>query len=212
MSRRIPSLRMVFVALVVSLGGSFHFGYQLALTNPAQEAFIQFLNETIGRQFVHHGSHELKASTLSIPSIWLYIISRVCMGLSVSLSLGLAALFLSEARYFCNINFNFSLSGERDGQSKVATSFSSNQVSVLLVAWIVALSCWKVKPTPGKARNPKECRGSIGMITGTCVQFGTVVGSVIAMPQIFGTFDLWSVLARSTENEPCLTLSYRRDI
>ncbi|PIO76160.1 MFS transporter, SP family [Teladorsagia circumcincta] len=98
--KRKPSLRMVMVALVVSLGGSFHFGYQL------------------------------------IPSVIMYSVSRVTMGFSVSLSLGLAALFLSES-------------------------------------------------------SPKECRGAIGMITGTCVQFGTVVGSILAMPQILGTFNLW---------------------
>lgn len=47
--------------------------------------------------------------------------------------------------------------------------------------------------------SPKECRGAIGMITGTCVQFGTVIGSIIAMPQIFGTYDLWYVNSLMTD-------------
>ncbi|KAK6011124.1 hypothetical protein OSTOST_23802, partial [Ostertagia ostertagi] len=78
----------------------------------------------------------LSVGSKFIPSVIMYSVSRVTMGYSVSLSLGLAALFLSES-------------------------------------------------------SPKECRGAIGMITGTCVQFGTVVGSVLAMPQILGTFNLW---------------------
>uniref|UniRef100_A0A1I7XVD2 SPARK domain-containing protein n=1 Tax=Heterorhabditis bacteriophora TaxID=37862 RepID=A0A1I7XVD2_HETBA len=40
-------------------------------------------------------------------------------------------------------------SGVFEDQSIVATSLPSNQVSVLLVAWIAARSCWNVKLTPG---------------------------------------------------------------
>lgn len=32
------------------------------------------------------------------------------------------------------------------------------------------------------------------MITGVCVQVGTVVGSVVAMPQLFGTADEWYLI------------------
>uniref|UniRef100_A0A1I7WF96 Secreted protein n=1 Tax=Heterorhabditis bacteriophora TaxID=37862 RepID=A0A1I7WF96_HETBA len=40
-------------------------------------------------------------------------------------------------------------SGERNGQSIVATLLSCSQVLVPRLAWTVALSCWKVKLTPG---------------------------------------------------------------
>ncbi|EPB80888.1 transporter, major facilitator family protein [Ancylostoma ceylanicum] len=150
--KRSPSLRMVLVALVVSLGGSFHFGYQLVITNPSQGAFIRFLNNTLGPKldiesestldnvwsfvvaviflgalagsfsirlvadkvgrkrglYVSIGigaiSAALSAASKFIPSFILYGISRVTMGYSVSLSLGLAALFLSEARYLIYIS------------------------------------------------------------------------------------------------------------
>ncbi|KJH40549.1 transporter, major facilitator family protein [Dictyocaulus viviparus] len=97
--QRCPSFRMVMVALVVSLGGSFHFGYQLVITNPAHATFIKFLNRTL--------ESELKINvsdiTLDIPSIVLYACSRITMGFSASLSLGLAALFLSESWFMIYI-------------------------------------------------------------------------------------------------------------
>uniref|UniRef100_A0A1I7V397 MFS domain-containing protein n=1 Tax=Caenorhabditis tropicalis TaxID=1561998 RepID=A0A1I7V397_9PELO len=39
--------------------------------------------------------------------------------------------------------------------------------------------------------SPKPNRGAIGMMTGISVQFGTVCGAIVGMPQIFGTVDRW---------------------
>lgn len=43
---RIPPLRLLFVAVLVSFGASYHFGYQLTLTNPCQKTFLSFLNNS----------------------------------------------------------------------------------------------------------------------------------------------------------------------
>ncbi|KAK6010216.1 hypothetical protein OSTOST_24770, partial [Ostertagia ostertagi] len=144
--KRKPSLRMVMVALVVSLGGSFHFGYQLVITNPAQvirlyaifkrissirtsyqcqrqrsqiwslivailflgalagSFSIRLIADRIGRKqglyvsmVIGCVSAGLSVGSKFIPSVIMYSVSRVTMGYSVSLSLGLAALFLSES-------------------------------------------------------------------------------------------------------------------
>ncbi|KHJ88727.1 Tat pathway signal sequence domain protein [Oesophagostomum dentatum] len=42
----LPPLRLQLTAILVALGGPFNFGYQLLITNPAQEAFLQFLNDS----------------------------------------------------------------------------------------------------------------------------------------------------------------------
>ncbi|VDL79438.1 unnamed protein product [Nippostrongylus brasiliensis] len=41
-----PPPRLLLSAVLVALGGPFNFGYQLLITNPSQEAFIQFLNRS----------------------------------------------------------------------------------------------------------------------------------------------------------------------
>lgn len=57
-----PSLRMVMVALITSLGGSLHFGFQLTLTNSSEEAFIEFLNKTLASNY----DDGLSAHTLQV--------------------------------------------------------------------------------------------------------------------------------------------------
>uniref|UniRef100_A0A914ZNQ7 Major facilitator superfamily (MFS) profile domain-containing protein n=1 Tax=Parascaris univalens TaxID=6257 RepID=A0A914ZNQ7_PARUN len=39
--------------------------------------------------------------------------------------------------------------------------------------------------------SPKECRGFVCMMMGVMVQFGTVIGSILAMPSVFGTVNGW---------------------
>ncbi|KHJ97578.1 transporter, major facilitator family protein [Oesophagostomum dentatum] len=249
--KRAPSLRMVMVALVVSLGGSFHFGYHLVITNPSQGAFIQFLNTTLGSS-LNNGSEStldnvwsfsvaiiflgalagsfsirlvadkvgrkrglyvpmgiavlsggLSVASKFIPSFILYVISRITMGYSVSLSLGIAALFLTEASpKECRGSIGMITGTCVQFGTVVGSVLAMPQifgtfdywyliyVSEMAMILIFAAFLPFLPETPG----PKECRGSIGMITGTCVQFGTVVGSVLAMPQIFGTFDYWYLI------------------
>uniref|UniRef100_A0A1I7ZAR1 MFS domain-containing protein n=1 Tax=Steinernema glaseri TaxID=37863 RepID=A0A1I7ZAR1_9BILA len=74
-----------------------------------------------------------------IRSFELYSVSRVTLGFSLGLSLGLSALYLSES-------------------------------------------------------SPKQCRGFVSMMTGTIVQFGTVVGSIVAMPTLLGTEASWWII------------------
>jgi MFS family permease len=42
--------------------------------------------------------------------------------------------------------------------------------------------------------SPKRSRGAIGMTTGILLQFGTVVGSILGMPAVFGTRQRWWVI------------------
>lgn len=46
-----PSFRMICVAVITSIAGSFHFGFNLVLTNPSQEAFLNFMNQTLAKRF-----------------------------------------------------------------------------------------------------------------------------------------------------------------
>lgn len=58
----LPSARLALVALLVSFGGSFHFGYQLTITNPSQAAFISFVNDSYA---IHYG-HDLDEDDLEV--------------------------------------------------------------------------------------------------------------------------------------------------
>ncbi|KAJ1352064.1 hypothetical protein KIN20_008253 [Parelaphostrongylus tenuis] len=103
--RRAPTLRMILVAIVVSLGGPFHFGYQLLITNPAHSAFVQFLNKTLASELkiaasdgtlralrVQINLYTLNLKTMSLKQIWSFIVAVLFLGaLAGSFSIRLIA-------------------------------------------------------------------------------------------------------------------------
>ncbi|RCN38959.1 hypothetical protein ANCCAN_15129, partial [Ancylostoma caninum] len=185
--KRSPSLRMVLVALVVSLGGSFHFGYQLVITNPSQGAFIKFLNNTLGPKL------NIESDT-TLDNVWSFVVAVIFLGaLAGSFSIRLVADKVGRKRgLYVSIGIG-AVSAALSAASKFIPSFILYGISRVTMGYSVSLSLGLAALFLSEA-SPKECRGSIGMITGTCVQFGTVVGSVLAMPQIFGTYDLWYLI------------------
>ncbi|KAK6750327.1 hypothetical protein RB195_002351 [Necator americanus] len=70
----LPPSKLLLTAILVALGGPFNFGYQLLITNPAQEAFLQFLN----------GSHFLSKNEYlereELEGRWSFIISLFFWG------------------------------------------------------------------------------------------------------------------------------------
>lgn len=58
---KFPGWRLLCVALIVSFGGSFNFGYQLVITNPSQNAFITFLNESFQQHYKNALSNSVAA-------------------------------------------------------------------------------------------------------------------------------------------------------
>ncbi|EYC23125.1 hypothetical protein Y032_0016g3135 [Ancylostoma ceylanicum] len=185
--KRSPSLRMVLVALVVSLGGSFHFGYQLVITNPSQGAFIRFLNNTLGPKL------DIESES-TLDNVWSFVVAVIFLGaLAGSFSIRLVADKVGRKRgLYVSIGIG-AISAALSAASKFIPSFILYGISRVTMGYSVSLSLGLAALFLSEA-SPKECRGSIGMITGTCVQFGTVVGSILAMPQIFGTYDLWYLI------------------
>jgi hypothetical protein len=61
-NRQLPCFRLFLVAVLVSFGGSFHFGYQLAITNPSQPAFFEFVNSS----FTHNYASSLTEAKLKV--------------------------------------------------------------------------------------------------------------------------------------------------
>ena len=56
-----PSWRLALTAVLVSFGGGFNFGYQLLITNPSQEAFLQFVNSSLAAEGTSVDRIELEA-------------------------------------------------------------------------------------------------------------------------------------------------------
>ncbi|CAJ0928840.1 unnamed protein product, partial [Mesorhabditis belari] len=180
--------RILPIAFLVSLGGSFHFGYQLVITNPTQAVFLDFVNQT---HYTHYGKR-LDKGTLDI--VWSGIVAVVFLG----------ALFGS---------FALRIVAERLGRkSGLLTGISLALLSVGLSIFSHTLSSYEIYTFSrfllGVAISvnmglgamylveicPKESRGKVGMMTGSLVQAGTVAGSIVALPQVLGTSSLWPMI------------------
>ncbi|KIH58639.1 transporter, major facilitator family protein [Ancylostoma duodenale] len=88
----LPPPKLLLTAILVTLGGPFNFGYQLLITNPAQEAFLQFLNES---HFLNRNEY-LEREQLEQTNAATYAIARFLLGFSITISLGTAPMFITE--------------------------------------------------------------------------------------------------------------------
>uniref|UniRef100_A0A0K0D3B6 MFS domain-containing protein n=1 Tax=Angiostrongylus cantonensis TaxID=6313 RepID=A0A0K0D3B6_ANGCA len=186
--RRAPSLRMILVAFAVSLGGPFHFGYQLLITNPAQSAFIRFFNETFDSEL------HITVSGSTLDKIWSFIVAVLFLGaLAGSFSIRPVADKIGRKRgLYLSLGIGV-LSATASACSKVIPSVLLYSCSRITVGYSAGLSLGLSALFLSES-SLKECRGSIGMIIGMCVQLGILMGSILAMPQIFGTVRLWYMI------------------
>ncbi|KAK0408529.1 hypothetical protein QR680_004008 [Steinernema hermaphroditum] len=183
-----PGAKMLLVALLVSMGGSFHFGYQLVITNPSQDAFLSFLNQSY---IAHYGTILTKGG---LESIWSIIVALLFVGaifgsliinvvaekagrkrgLLISYAFALLSVVLAVISHFVN-------SFELYTVSRVTLGFSLGLNLGLSALYLTECS-------------PKQYRGFISMMTGMMLQFGTVVGSIVAMPSLLGAQNLWWIV------------------
>ncbi|VDD89202.1 unnamed protein product [Enterobius vermicularis] len=177
---KFPSLKLLLVSVVVSFGSSFHFGYQLVITNPSQAAFIDFLNR----------SYELFETEI-LQTIWSIIVAilfagAICGALSIGfvstkfgrkrglyVSIGCGILAVLLAIISCHV-----------------ISFELYIVSRIILGFAVALGLG-LSAMLFNESSPRNCRGFVSMMTGIMVQFGTFIGAIIAMPLLLGTTDRW---------------------
>uniref|UniRef100_A0A914EH37 Major facilitator superfamily (MFS) profile domain-containing protein n=1 Tax=Acrobeloides nanus TaxID=290746 RepID=A0A914EH37_9BILA len=126
----VQNWRLFITALAIALTGSFHFGYQILLTDPSEATFIAFMNSSM---------EALHPSDATIKPLWGLIIALFFIGSIVG-------------------SFFIRLTAELVGS------------------------------------RPASSRGFVNMMSGTILQLGTVFGSIIAMPEIFGSSNRWSLI------------------
>ncbi|KAJ1372781.1 hypothetical protein KIN20_035031 [Parelaphostrongylus tenuis] len=180
-----PNWKLSLMAFLVSLGGGFNFGYQLVITNPAQKAFIQFLNTS------YIDTHGVQQNQETLEFIWGVIASAYFWGATVGALLiqtvadrmgrkkGILVMFILQiiclvitiASYFISSYIIYTV-------SRVALGIT---VSISLgIGPMFIIEC-----------SPMACRGMISMATGFLLQLGRVAGSITGMPETMGTVDHW---------------------
>ncbi|KHJ83632.1 hypothetical protein OESDEN_16667, partial [Oesophagostomum dentatum] len=157
----------------------------LVITNPAQEALIQFLNDS------YADTHGKRLDREGLEYIWGPIVSSLFWGATIG-SLLIQAISDRLGRKY-GIITNFSLQAISMGLSVLSQlmgSYILYTVSRILLGIGLSISIG-IAPLFILECSPVSCRGMVSMSTGIMLQAGLVGGAIAAMPQIFGTVEMW---------------------
>ncbi|CAJ0577304.1 unnamed protein product, partial [Mesorhabditis spiculigera] len=183
-----PPLKLILIAIAVCMGGSFHFGFQLVITNPTQAVFIKFVNQC------HYDHYAVLLEKESLDTLWSTIVALLFVGALIG-------------------SFVLRYTAEKLGRKNgLYLSFSLGQISIAMAvisSWVFSYELYivsriilgiSITMSLGLSAiylaeiSPKSCRGKVGLVTGSVIQVGTVFGSIIAMPNVFGTEAAWPLI------------------
>ncbi|KAK5984321.1 Transporter major facilitator family protein [Trichostrongylus colubriformis] len=182
---KLPTWNLAKAALLVSIGGGFNFGYQLLITNPAQAAFIEFLNDSYAKT---HGVYE---SRETLVFIWGVIVSTFFWGATVgALLIQTVADRLGRRNGIIGSFLVQIIAVALEILSSFTNSYILYSLARILLGAAIGVSIG-IGPMFIIECSPLACRGMISMATGILLQVGLVVGSITAMPEIWGTVDSW---------------------
>uniref|UniRef100_A0AC34Q4J4 Major facilitator superfamily (MFS) profile domain-containing protein n=1 Tax=Panagrolaimus sp. JU765 TaxID=591449 RepID=A0AC34Q4J4_9BILA len=174
-----------FAALAVSSGGAIHFGFQFVVTDPSEDAFLDFVRDS----YHAHYANRLKQATLE--DIWSVIVSLFFVGaIFGALSIRFVSEKFGRRRSLVLAYFISSISVFLSALSYFINSFELYTLTRLTLGFAVCLSVG-VGALYLSEISPKRCRGFVGMSTGVFVQLGLLLGSLVAMPAALGSTHRW---------------------
>uniref|UniRef100_A0A158R4J6 MFS domain-containing protein n=1 Tax=Syphacia muris TaxID=451379 RepID=A0A158R4J6_9BILA len=165
-----PPLKLLLLAIFISFGGPFHYGFQSILTNPSQKAFMNFINIS----HINHYKWEMSRSLAQ--SIWSITVALYSVG-GIFGSLSITAVSTKFGRKHV-----FGLILQKKTSKKQLT-LKDQYVKINLCRQQLSNVIWY--------HDPKRCRGFISMMTCQAATGGAVVAAIVAMPTILGTNKLW---------------------
>ncbi|GMR45008.1 hypothetical protein PMAYCL1PPCAC_15203, partial [Pristionchus mayeri] len=174
-------LRLWIFALVLALSGGFHFGYNMVITNPAQNSFMKFVNES-----------SVPMSNEELNSYWPIIVSMLSIGgVLGSFYIRIAADRLGRKNAMMMTTLGQTVSCILSIISFFIRNTHLYSFSRFLLGFFQSIALG-VAPLFLSESSPPHIRGRISLSTGLSVQSSVVFGSVLAMPQVFG--DSWYLL------------------
>ncbi|CAG9538085.1 unnamed protein product [Cercopithifilaria johnstoni] len=196
-----PTAKLLITGIFVVLGGGFNFGFQVSIINPLGKPLQQFLAQSLESRY------DIKFSELSIRLFWSFVVGILFVGAIIGATviptvinrigsrrsfiiigiLMIIALFFSPLSQYTNIAELFILSR--------------------FIVGICIGMCTTVQGVFLTEISPVCFRGLMGTLTGLSTNIGALLASMISLPQIFGTNNLWPY-GYYMEMIPCLMLIF----
>uniref|UniRef100_A0A914VYZ6 Major facilitator superfamily (MFS) profile domain-containing protein n=1 Tax=Plectus sambesii TaxID=2011161 RepID=A0A914VYZ6_9BILA len=182
----VPSARLFVTGAVVTLGGSFHFGYSLSLINPTVEIFENFLNRSM------HDHYGWRLNNIASRFLWSTIAGFLLLGAAVGAVIIMPAIIDKYGRKMGLIisSIVLAISFPISGLSKLPDYIEMFAAGRLLcgIGVGMAMGCQAVYLTE---ISPVKYRGFVGMMIGCAVEIGFTCGNFFGLPYLLGTEDRW---------------------
>ncbi|XP_053109339.1 solute carrier family 2, facilitated glucose transporter member 11-like [Hemicordylus capensis] len=180
--------RVLQMSIILGLGGTFLFGFQVSMINYTSPYIKKFINET----WLERYNAPIDEESLTL--LWSFIVSAFGIG-------GLIGTFLSgylPAKYgkkncliFCSVLML--ATAVIMSTSKMAKSFEMILLGRLLYGLNAGLGCCIQGQYLGEI-SPKHLRGLTNVTVGVLANLGKFLGQLSGLRELLGTESLWPIL------------------
>ncbi|KAK6109222.1 Sugar transporter family protein [Brugia pahangi] len=194
-----PTAKLLITGIFVVLGGGFNFGFQVSIINPMGKPLQQFLAQSLESRY------DIKFSELSIRLFWSFVAGIFFIGAIIGATVTPAVINRIGSRWsFVIIAFLMIIAIFFSPLSQYTNIAELFILSRLFVGICVGMYT-TVQGVFLTEISPVCFRGLMGTLTGLSTNIGALLASMIGMPQIFGTKNLWPY-GYFMEMIPCLML------
>uniref|UniRef100_A0A1I8ER31 MFS domain-containing protein n=1 Tax=Wuchereria bancrofti TaxID=6293 RepID=A0A1I8ER31_WUCBA len=194
-----PTTKLLITGIFVVLGGGFNFGFQVSIINPMGKTLQQFLAQSLESRY------DIKFSELTIRLLWSFVVGIFFIGAIIGAAVVPAVINRIGSRWsFVNIGFLMIIVIFFSPLSQYTNIAELFILSRLFVGICVGMFT-TVQGVFLTEISPVCFRGLMGTLTGLSTNIGALLASMIGMPQIFGTKNLWPY-GYYMEMIPCLML------
>uniref|UniRef100_A0A8C6ZAT2 Solute carrier family 2, facilitated glucose transporter member 11-like n=1 Tax=Nothoprocta perdicaria TaxID=30464 RepID=A0A8C6ZAT2_NOTPE len=179
------SCNLFLLALVLGIGGTFHYGLQVSIINSPAEYIKSFIHETWLKRYGSSPSEEI------ITLMWSFIVSIYSIG--GLLGSMLAGYFLVRKKAMLLTNIPALLSSALLGLSRLCGSFEMIIIGRMVSGVTAGMALNIHVPYAGECA-PQRLRGAIAITASTAIAIGKFVGFALGLREALGVDALWPVL------------------
>ncbi|KAM3716246.1 Solute carrier family 2, facilitated glucose transporter member [Dirofilaria immitis] len=194
-----PTAKLLITGIFVVLGGGFNFGFQVSIINPMGNILQEFSAQSLESRY------GIKFSEISIRLLWSFVAGILFIGAIIG------ATVITSISNRIGSRQSFIFIGILTIIALLFTPLSqyTNMVELFIVSRFIVGICIGMSTTVQGVFlteiSPVCFRGLMGTLTGLSTNIGALIGSMIGLPQIFGTNNLWPY-GYYIEMIPCLML------
>uniref|UniRef100_A0A915PZG0 Major facilitator superfamily (MFS) profile domain-containing protein n=1 Tax=Setaria digitata TaxID=48799 RepID=A0A915PZG0_9BILA len=182
---KFPSAKLCITGIFVVLGGGFNFGFQVSIINPTGEHLQQFLIQSLESRYV------VKFSELSKRIFWSSVAGILFFGAVIGATIIPPVINGIGSRWsFVIIGISMIIALLLSPLSKYTNIAEFFIISRFLVGICIGMST-TVQGVFITEISPVCYRGIMGALSGLSTNIGALLASMLGLPQIFGTNNLW---------------------